>query len=735
MKKIIAALMSFVTVASTVSLGVHALFEPMSAEELNGALTYEGGESDGGAGLVYAWDFGGIGTEDRTYENDVADEVKKALNNGRATYTINSRVDELGIQNLLEVGTFKQKYTNRSFVLYTFSDAESAESAFPQIKESAGDEYVLLYKKYILHGDERLIGSTVQTAVNGAVKSGSYASNGETVFGDMFASAGIGDTSYMSFKTPDSAIRLENGELIFGKVCKDDGAESYESIDAYMDVAVNDFNYDKAHDVIGGKSFVLTATLRAPQTDYSITGGTMELFRTRTVFTPEGGVRTVIDTSLAKYSIYTREILLCSEGETIKTGIFLSDYSETTVAVHVHPTENTFDFYVDGILIATGLEFLPSADASKIAAANGAAPSGDTADYTLTMVRLFYANYKTLSDDALCISDFAWYFSEEYLDRSEHPETFAVRSAEIGDRLYFNLYLNFPRSITGMGGSALNIDIGGSATEVYGEIVDGGALDGLVKYRIGIDFKDLTKEITVTLAFEDSENMYFYYSDGDGDTGFLAKTEYKTSALDYFRYLLEEENGYGEDVRAVARAILNVGAYAQKKYGGFVTVPDGELANFGYAYTGDELGAVDFDAMCASIDSEIYKETARIGAVSNLTVTSVSLVFDGGAYVSVKYRYVGMRELSVNGKVPTESADGKYEYKIKIGNPLNADGVYTLAFDDGEDTCIMKIPPLYVAATAIKSNGDSTNAQYIKALYLCMLAAEDYARGTAEKTI
>ncbi len=722
MKKAIAALLSLITAISSFSVGAYAFFEQMSGEEINEALG-SSGDTDAAEGTVLSWDFEGIATEDKTYINSILTEVNAAVKSGEGVYTVDR--DAVGdFAGLIEVGTFKQRMTGRSFVLYRFSGDAAAQSAYAIMaaRESDG-RYLYIRENFVMLGDERLINKIALTSVNGAVKHGSYTSNGETVLGDLLSRLGIGGTSFMQFKTPDAAIRLENGEIIFGEACKDDGGQ-FQSIDAYMDVAVPNFNYDKAHSLIGGKSFVLSATLRAPQTDEYPISATMELFRTRSSFTGEDGERVTLDTVLAKYNIYTREISIYSAGEEIKTGIYLSDYAETTVAVHVHPASNSFDFYADGILVASNVGFLSSDQLRKVSAANGAAASGSGADYTPTMVRLFYSSTKALVADALCISDFSWYFSDRYLDKSDHSSTFAARSVEIADKVYFNLYLNFPRSVIGMGATALNVEIGGKTSEAWGEIVYGGELDGLVKYRLPVDFKDITEDITVTVASQDeSEILYFYYSETESDTGFLAKTEYKTSALDYFHYLLAEENGYGDEVHAVARAMLNVGAYAQKLSGGYVEIPESELANYGYAYGSDELAAVDPDTLCAHIDSEIYKTTVKSGSVRHLTVTSASLVFDGAAYISVKYRYSGTCDLTVNGVKQTVE-NGSGTYKIQIGSPLNADGVYTVEFDDGESTCIMKIPPLYLGASVIR-NGEN-KAQYIKVLYLYVLAAENY---------
>ncbi len=740
MKKIIASLLIASTLFSVIALGTSAVFEPMDVGQMQEALDSSGG--DASEKMVFGWDFDDIPIENKSYNSDVKASIGELLEGGRYSYTVEDKDEtaQRGIAGLAEVGTFERKSSGKSAVIYSFGTSETlaaadAASAFyAQLSESYAQDpsatYVRLCGGFVLEGDEALILSVAETLVYDTVKHGDFNGNNYNIYGDAYSSSIVGSVGGIQFKTPDGAIRLEDGELVWGKAYKDYDAEGYISTDAYADVYTTGANYDKLHDAMAGESFVLSASLRAPYT-FDKVSGTMEIFRTRSSFTGVDG-KVTLDTILVKYNVSTREIYICSAGKDIRTGIYLSDFDNTTVAVHVRPKENAFDFYADGILVAKDVTFLTDAIIKQIASAEKTEPTGALEDYTLTRLRLFYASVKILTGDLICVDDFAWYFSDSYLERSEHGKTLVGRSAELKDKLYLNFYMNIPRA--GLSdyenNACVRLKVGSEYTDIplmNGKMVESGEYAGLLKYSFGMSFLDIDEELTLSLSAENGRTLYLYGME-DG-TELLATDSYKTSALEYFKHLLAEENGFGEQTVKLARAILNYAAYMRKNYfgGANSNIPAEELPNFGYAYTAEELDAVTSELVANSVDSELYKEYVRFGDIYGLRVNSNSFMYEDGTYILTKFTYVSVRALTINGKAVKTSEDGKYEYRISIADPLGMNDVYTVEFSDGHDYSIIKISPYQMAANMMNAQSTSKAAvEYLKAMYLYACAAEEY---------
>ncbi len=740
MKKVLAFLIIASTLLSVGALGASAVFEPMDVGQMKEALDSSDGDASGK--MAFGWGFDDIPTEDKAYDNDVKASIKELLEGGRYSYTVEDKdaTAQRGVAGLAEVGTFVRKSSGKSAVVYSFETAEgliaadAASAFYTQLSEAYGQTpstpYVHLCGGFVLEGDEVLILSVAKTSVYDTVKHGDFNGNNYNIYGDAYASSITGSVGGIQFKTPDGAIRFEYGELVWGKAHKDYYAEGYKSTDAYADVYTTGADYNKLHDAMAGESFVLSASVRAPYT-FDTVAGTMEIFRTRSSFTGLDG-KVTLDTILAKYNTSTREIYIYSAGKEIKTGIYLSDLDSTTVAVHVRPKENAFDFYADGILVAKDVTFLTDAMIKQIVPAEKNEPSGALEDYTLTRLRLFYSSNKMLTGDLICVDDFAWYFSDSYLERSEHDKTLIARSAELKDKLYLNFYMNIPRATLNdyQNNACVRLKVGSEYTDIplmNGKVVESGEYKGLLKYSFGMSFLDIDEELTLSLSAENGHTLYLYGM--DGGTDLFAKDSYKTSALEYFKHLLDEENGFGEPTVKLARAVLNYAAYMRKNYfsGANANIPAEELPNFGYAYTAEEIDAVTSELVADSVDSELYKEYVRFGDIHGLRINSNSFMYEDGTYILTKFTYVSVRDLTVNGKAVKPSKDGKYEYVISIADPLGMNDVYTIEFSDGHDYSIIKISPYQMAANMMRAQDTSeASVEYLKAMYLYACAAEEY---------
>ncbi len=729
MKKLIAFLLAFATAFTALCVGASAFFEPMELEEMEAELAASPSE----AAMAFAWEFDDAPTEVKEYRNNIPETIAALTDRGWHTYTEESdgEVEARDIEKLVGAGTLLRKNSTRKATVFKFSDSASAEAFCSSLKTDG--HFAQSSDVYVVFGDESTVLSVVRTEVSAAVKN-TYCTSAEgyEILDGAFLSANKSSVGGIQFRTPDAAIRLEDGELVIGKAQKDCDSESYISRDAYMDVYVAGVDYNKAHSTTAGKDFVLTASVRAPF-NYNTSKSTVEVFRTRSAFNDNTG-KVTLDATLVAYNSDTREIIIYSDGAARNTGIYLSDYDYTSVAVHVHPKENKFDFYADGILIVKDAVFLTDAKREKIVSASGNAPSGNTADYTLTRLRLFYSGIKALSGDIICVDNFAWYYSDEYLERSSFDKTVLGISADIKEKLYLNFYMNFPRATISDYNAALEASIGTereSLLLISGTPVEGGEFDGCMKYSVALDFTDLAREISLRLVSE-GRLLYFYSQDLSAE--FLGKSEYKTSAEKYFKYLCDEKNGFDQKTRNLARAVLNFGAALQKREN--PKIAENLLPNKGVEYTADEYGGISQKTLREEIDSDAYKVNGYYGSIFGMTLTSYAFSSDkDGLYLKVTYNYVGRRSVSVNGEEVLKNSIGAYEYKIYIKHFLLLDDVYTLTLWDGKSGGYIKFSAYHIAANILASETAQPHAvEFAKSLHLYVKAAEEYLNKTNGET-
>lgn len=738
MKKLISFLLLVSLALSVVAIGASAVYAPIDTKEMKAALDEKATAGEGG-GMALGWGFDDIGTKSVEYVKNAYDEASALARAGKYTFTRES-ADETAaraVDGLSSVAVLEKKDGSESITLYKFEDIEKAAAyaetlAAKYAPEEEGKEpevYVRALGVTVAEGKKELVYKVGVTVVDNAVLHGDFISSAkEEMQSGYYESLKEGSTSGMQFKTPDSAIRYRNGELIISKAEKDyyvtDGSYAgYKSVDAYMDVYATEFDYAGLHDAHGGDSFVLSARLRAP---YSYLGssvsGTMNIFTPRCAFNVKvNGVqkKLTIDQTVLQYNASTREVFAIDGGVKVNTGTYLSDYEYTTVAVHIHPTTNTYDFYVDGLCVLEEAQFLSNANLQNLHSDPYAEPTGDGADYTLTRVRLFYMNYKNLTGDILCIDDFAWYFSEEYLERAEDQTSVVAKSLTVGARLYINFYLNLHRAVLYDYSVNVAISVGDRTVNTIamaGVPVTDGELQGLVRYSAEIDVSELDDEITLKLVSDKGNLIYLY-----GDTGAKLRgyTEYKTTVKDYLATVIDGEQ-FSENERALAKATLNYGAAAECYFAGikFGSGDLKDLPNEGYEY-GEELDSVTYDDFVDAVESEIYKNYTSTGSVPLLKIVKNTLSFDNGIYITVTYSYTGMKNLKVNGEKPTG------EYKINVGCLDAMNSVYTVVFHDGTNCMRMKISPYHLAANMMSSElAPDYTVNFIKVMYLYNKAFE-----------
>lgn len=755
MKKTVSFLLVLSLMIGVLSVGVYA-FEPMNSAQIKEMLDANLEEDEFG-GLAFGWGFEDVPTVTKEYVKDAFEEAKKfsskkgyELTEWTADIIEGAEIDGLSAALTLA-------YASSSVTVYKFSTEKEAEAYARTLEEqyapkdegeeSDAEERVTPYVRHcglsVATGDRELVYNIGVTVVEDVVPVGE-----NSLFNYFTADKfeGICDGAYTSvkesfrggieFKTPDSAIKLKDGAIVISEAYKDYHVTSGSyggllSSDAYMDIyTTGNPKYSDHHDAHAGAGFVFSARMKAPF-DYmaSKATGKMTIFSPRSHFSKNSvNEKMVFDQPLLKYDISTKELLIVDGGEEVATGISLSQYEYMTVAVHVKPKTNSFDFYVDGILVAKDATFLTEANIARIYDSETGKITANVEDYTLTRARLFYASRTFLTGELLYIDEFSWYFSEEYLEKNAFPETVSAISMDVGDTPYMNVYLSLPNAaaydyMTTVEFSSKKRTH--SLMLMSGEKVADGRYKGLYKYSMPIGFDELTEEIEISLKSTVGATPCFYGENAQSK-GLCKIDSYTVSPIDYLTGIMTAD--YGEEMKDYVKALLNYSSAVTEykeglKYGQTVTK---ELPNKGFEYTNEELEAVTSDMIVAAVNSEKYKAVTVLGNVENLTLKSTALDFDGGIYLVLTFKYVGMRTLSLNGNV----FDGT-EYRIKIDSLNHAKEAYTVVLDDGNSYMQVSVSPFTVAAELMNKKGvRSYEKKLVRAIYLYTEKSEEYSSKT-----
>ena len=276
----------------------------------------------------------------------------------------------------------------------------------------------------------------------------------------------------------------------------------------------------------------------------------------------------------------------------------------------------------------------------------------------------------------------------------------------------------------------VRLAVGETVTErpvMSGKIVESGEYKGLVKHSFPVSFLDIGKETKLSFV-SSGGRVHYIYSPKYNNDSLSATAIYSSSVLDYMKYLLDDENGFDDGVKRLVRAALNYAAYIIKnEFKGNLAKPQEELPNYGYAYSAEELDAISADSLSAAVQSALYKEYVRFGDVYGLKVLKNSLVCEDTTYISITYEYTSNRTLTINGVAVKPSSDGKYEHRIYINDPRWANDVFTVEFNDGYNSSIIKVSPYHLAANVIKApTSTADNVECMKVLYLYSLSVEEY---------
>ena len=778
MKKTVALILSLVLLFSMTALSAMA----MTPTEMDGALNEIKAENpDTKSGMMIGWDFDDLPTVTNEYAKDAYLEAQTLAGGSSGRYILDdipeAELGAYGIEGLLAVRILANRDRTRTVTVYKLETLEAAgayaEVLLAKYAPEEGEEaevYVRQCGYNVVEGERtlaELIGVSVVDSVvpvNNPPKdiySYYYGSTpcGEEGCADCEAGTcekyAIKDGAYtavstkgaVAFKTPDSAIRMVDGALIIGQNYKNyyttaadlpAGMSSYEgymSADAYADIYPNNLGYSQLHEKYAGESFVFSTRVKAPY-DYLSEGasGKVSIFTPRSNFTVKiDGVekKVTFDQTLIRYDTATKEILIYSGGVETKTGIYLSEYEYSTVAVHVKPKTNTFDFYADGILVAEGARFLTDANIANIHANPYEDATGDLADYTLTRARVFHTSRAMLKCELLYIDNIALYYADEYLEKSENEDTVGGISVSLDGEVYMNYYLNFPVSYLNDYRSKIVFTAGERTQECMlaeGELITGGKYDGALKYTFILDADDFTRGVSLSIASNDANDLrtlYFYCGDAGAD-GFRGNRSYANNPTDYLRYLLNTENGFDGATRTLARAVINnVSAIlvyrASEKYGGN-EIQLQNLPNEGYAYTEEELSPVTKESFTDMIVGENKAQT-QLGKITGLSVKTVTVPDNPTRSLSftLKFTYTGKEALYVNGALFT-------------GGGITVDGTLSTAaldvcvlFNAGEEWARVYISPFALIALRIGESGaKSYEKKLYKSVYYLKVATDAY---------
>ena len=777
-RKIIAFILAATCLFSVTSFGVFAYMTPAEmAEALNKKAEEEVGDKN--VGMAFGWDFDDLETVTKEYALDAYSEAETVAASGRYILTDEGAdaVAAREVEGLTNVRLIESLDKAQAVTVYKFESVALAgafkDALSAKYEQEEGAPYVRQCGYTVLEGTKELaylIGVTVVEDVvpvtsaptniykqySGGTKCGEEGceecAEGTCekyeIYDDAYTAVNPGAVGVMSFKTPDSAIRIVDGEFVLGKNYKDyhttaqdlpSGMSTYEgymSSDAYMDVYPSKLTYNQLHDAYGGESFVFSVRLKAPyeytRADLSgISSTKINIFTPRSHFAKNAvNEKLSFDNPIIKYDIATQEIIICSGGTEVSTGIYLTEYEYCTIAVHVKPKTNTFDFYADGVLVAEGAKFLTDANIAKIYASETGEKTANTADYTMTLFRVFQTGRKLLKGDILCADDLVLYYSDEYLEKSESENTVTALSVDVGDKFYMNFFLNFPTTYLNDFKSKIVLSIGEERKEIMlaaGERVLDGEYAGFMKYTLPLSIDELGESVSISVEpydAEDKRTPYMYGGDG-GDNGFRGITSYSTVPTDYFKYLFEESNGFDLKTRNVARAVLNYSAYLEvyeeSVKSGTDANPDG-LANEGCEYTGEELAAVTRESFIGAIRSDEYKKYSVEGTIDGFSVKQSSLMLGEGLDVLVKFTYTGGGKLTLNGK----SVSGT-EKRIYVSDIDLAPEVYTLVFEDGKGIVRIQISTYMLAVNILDAPATKDYTKnLLRSVYLFKSALDEY---------
>ncbi len=169
-----------------------------------------------------------------------------------------------------------------------------------------------------------------------------------------------------------------------------------------------------------GKDFVISMDIRAAKHDGVYDGVNTDLVRLTSFYTPAPSGQTVTyGESLLRMNGNDYSLYIPSAGSraTPALNVKLTTDRFTNITVHVHPTKNTYDIYIDGKQAAKDLTLLSDSSIAKIGTyKNGELVLSDKAnkmeDYCLSYARLCNTNGWTIPGDYMLLDNVKMYYSD-----------------------------------------------------------------------------------------------------------------------------------------------------------------------------------------------------------------------------------------------------------------------------------------------------------------------------------
>ena len=230
----------------------------------------------------------------------------------------------------------------------------------------------------------------------------------------------------------------------------------------------------------------------------------------------------------------------------------------------------------------------------------------------------------------------------------------------LGSNLELNYYMNLLPDVKADANAKVVFTIGEEvvAEKNVSEVTPGAK--GLYKFTCPVNSTQMATDVKVSI--ESTTREYKIYMNG------VASDEHTYKVVDYAKYILAGE--FSAETKALVKAMLNYGAYAQTYFAEKNGAIAGTLANADCAYTEPELNAANFgtgtvtgatEGMTATLvlDTDtvikIYKDSALIGESAGITADKL----DDDVEITVEGGTVKVSVLTLAGKVPAEKTNFK----------------------------------------------------------------------------
>jgi len=284
--------------------------------------------------------------------------------------------------------------------------------------------------------------------------------------------------------------------------------------------------------------------------------------------------------------------------------------------------------------------------------------------------------------------------------------TLAGHSVSLGGQIGMNFYMDLDASVledesaymlfTLPDGSTQSVAVNGGETEIIG---------GKTYYVFTCEVaaKDMAGTITAKIVR------------GDGNGGTVEGTEYTYSVQKYAEALIDSNSATSEQ-KALAKAMLNYGAYAQKYFDPNVAAED--LANVNHPYSAGEF-TVATNALGSYVPT-VTDNSATLDYVGSTLILEADIkvrhyfkLKDGQTYSGNLTQYVAPQENPV---------DGTYYYYESSGITAAALGDMSTPYTGVEGISISYCPLSYVTTVLANNNQELTDdtalQNLMKALYL-----------------